>query len=147
LYLLEVFNGILALVESVLHHHEVEVVPCEQLEYLFSLLVGEAGDVEGGQVGGVEGQLVELLLGEGEDVGLYVELLAVVQFLLFALLHPVVDGADFGVALDDGHAQPVVERLEGGGVLDGAMGTFLAESTSLMGKRPPVRLRTSLSVT
>ena len=87
------------------------------------------------------------LLSEGDDVRFGVEFLAMIQFLLLALLHPVVDRPDFLVALDDGHANPVVQLLDLRGVLHYGGHTFLEESTSLMGKRPPVRLSTSLSVT
>lgn len=51
---------------------------------------------------------VVFFLSEGDDVGFCVEFLAMIQFLLLALLHPVVDRPDFLVALHDGHADPVV---------------------------------------
>ena len=51
---------------------------------------------------------VIFLLSEGDDIGFCVEFLAMIQFLLLALLHPVVDRPYFLVALDDGHANPVV---------------------------------------
>jgi hypothetical protein len=70
-----------------------------------------------------------------------------VQFLLLPFFHPVVNGTDFLVALHDGHADPVLHWGQMRGVLHGWGDTFLDESTSLIGKRPPVRLRTYLSVT
>lgn len=51
---------------------------------------------------------VKFLLSEGDDIGFCVEFLAMIQFLLLALLHPVVDRPYFLVALDDGNTDPMV---------------------------------------
>ncbi len=90
---------------------------------------------------------IEFLLCEADYISLCVEFLTMIKFLLLALFHPVVDRSYFFIALDDGHAYPVVKVHGESSVLHGRGDTFLAVSTSLMGKRPPVRLRTSLSVT
>jgi hypothetical protein len=70
-----------------------------------------------------------------------------IQFFLLSLFYPMIDWAYFLVALDNGYANPVVERLKMRSILDKVEDTFLEVSTNLMGKSPPVRLRTSLSVT
>lgn len=51
---------------------------------------------------------VVFFLSKGDDVCFCVEFLAMIQFLLLALLYPVVDRTDFLVALDDGDTDPVV---------------------------------------
>ena len=98
-YFFDVLDGESFLVEAVVDHYEVEAKPVEQLEDVVSQLKGEGRHVKA--------ESVELCLREAHHVVLGVELLSMVKFLGLGLSHPVVDGADFRVALDDGDPYPV----------------------------------------
>ena len=70
-----------------------------------------------------------------------------IEFFFLSLFDPMIDGSDFRIFLNHGNSNPMLDGL----ILDIILGdnnvTVLIGSTSLRGKSPPVRLRTSLSVT
>jgi hypothetical protein len=138
-YFFELLDGVLLRLKSIVDHNKVEVVNLQQFEDALCLVIGETGDVEG--------QSGEFFVVEADNVGLHVELLPMIEFLLLALLHPVVDRPDARIFLYDRHTNPVLQRLTVGGILSLNGYTVLTGSTNLSGKSPPVRLSTSLSVT
>lgn len=89
----------------------------------------------------------EFLVSKGNNFSLNIELLSVVEFFFLTLFDPVIDWPDFRVFLNDGYSDKVLHRLIFSVILSDYDDTFLIGSTSLSGKSPPVRLRTSLSVT
>ena len=70
-----------------------------------------------------------------------------IEFLFLPLFDPMIDRSNFRVLLDDGNSNPMINRLILGSILRHHCITVLMGSTNLRGKSPPVRLRTSLSVT
>lgn len=73
--------------------------------------------------------MIVLFLSEFDNLGLDAELVSVVDFLLLALLDPVVNGADLGVALLDGHVHPPVRIVRHGSSIFGGF-------NKLQGKKP-----------
>lgn len=118
---------------------EVETVGMEQVEELLGHWEGHAlqGTVD----------TIEFFLREADNIRLDVEFLTMVELLLLPFFHPMINRPYFFIALDDRDSDPVVKLHGLRGILHEDGDTFLAVSTSLMGKSPPVRLRTSLSVT
>lgn len=138
-YLLQVLNRKISSLEAIMDYSEVETVGMEQVKELL-------GHGKGNSLQGTV-NTVELFLCEADNFRLDVEFLTMVKLLLLPFFHPVVNRPYFLIALDDSSSDPVVKLHGLRGILHGWVDTFLAVSTSLIGKRPPVRLRTSLSVT
>lgn len=57
------------------------------------------------------------------------------------------DGSNLLISLDDRNTDPMYFSIAIGKILSIAPLTFLPDSTSLIGKSPPVRFKTYLSVT
>jgi hypothetical protein len=139
-YIFEVFNWPLFVNrQTVLHHYEVEVVHFQLVEDLLHIIICPQLVVHF--------DLFVLIRTELNHIRLNVELIAMVDLLLLSLLHPVVDWTNCWVLLLDGDVHPVVQFLRNHQRLDMIIDTSLAVSTSLRGNRPPVKLRTYLSVT